>query len=70
MIKILLSERLAERNMTQSELAQLTGIRPSTICDIYHNNIDRINLGHLEKICMVLKCSISDVMKLKNEAFQ
>lgn len=63
MIKILLSERLAERNMTQSELAQLTGIRPSTICDIYHNNIDRINLMHLEKICRVLKCSISEVLK-------
>ena len=63
MIKILLSERLAERNMTQSELAQLTGIRPSTICDIYHNNIDRINLVHLEKICRVLKCSIPEVLK-------
>ena len=63
MIKILLSELLLQRNMTQSELAQQTGIRPSTICDMYHNNIDRINLEHLEKICGVLGCSISEVLK-------
>ena len=63
MIRIFLSELLLQRNMTQSELAQKTGIRPSTICDIYHNNIDRINLEHLEKICVVLKCEISDFMR-------
>ena len=70
MIRIYLADLLKVRNMTQAELAQLTGIRPSTICDIYHNNIDRINLNHLEKICIVLKCDISDLLKLKNDISQ
>lgn len=63
MIRIYLADLLSVRGMTQAELAQQTGIRPSTICDIYHNNIDRINLVHLDKICGVLKCSISEVLK-------
>lgn len=63
MIRIYLKELLSQKNLTQAELAQQTGIRPSTICDIYHNNIDRINLRHLEKICTVLGCQISDFMK-------
>lgn len=33
MIKIRLRELLTEHGMTQSELAESTGIRPSTICD-------------------------------------
>lgn len=34
MVKLNLSKLLADRGMTQSELAHITGIRPSTICDI------------------------------------
>ena len=36
MIKILLSTRLGERRWTQADLARMTGIRPSTINDLYH----------------------------------
>ncbi|MGN0620870.1 MAG: helix-turn-helix domain-containing protein [Porcipelethomonas sp.] len=35
MIKLNLSVLLSERGMTQSELADATGIRPSTICDMH-----------------------------------
>ena len=34
MATIKLKELLKERGMTQAELAKLTGIRPSTICDM------------------------------------
>lgn len=36
MIRILLSTRLGERRMTQSELARATGIRSQTINELYH----------------------------------
>lgn len=62
MIMIKLSELLSERGMTQSELAQLTGIRPSTICDIYNNNCTFLKLDNIDKICSVLKCDIPDLM--------
>ena len=38
MIRLKIKEILNERKMTQAELSVLTGIRPSTICDIYNNN--------------------------------
>ena len=37
MIRILLSTRLGERRMTQSDLARVTGIRSQTINELYHD---------------------------------
>ena len=63
LIKIYLSTILGEYRMTQSELAKKTGIRPATICEIYNETIDRINLNHLSKICEVLKCEVEDILQ-------
>ena len=61
-IKILLSTRLGERRWTQADLARKTGIRPSTINELYHDICERINLDHLDKICEALECDISDII--------
>ena len=60
MIRILLSTRLGELRWTQADLARKTGIRPSTINDLYHEMAERINLEHLDLICEALDCDISD----------
>ena len=62
MIRILLSTRLGERRYTQAELAKKTNIRASTINDYYWELSDRINLKHLDLICEVLQCDISDLL--------
>ena len=62
MIKVLLSTRLGELRMKQSELARATGIRPTTINELYHEKAERVNLNHLDKICNVLHCSLSDII--------
>ena len=36
MIRILLSRKLGELRWTQADLARATGIRPSTINELYH----------------------------------
>ncbi len=64
MIKISLKKLLADRGMTQSELAALTGIRPSTICDICNNTCAFLKLENIDKICLALKCEISDLISL------
>ena len=64
MITIKLRGALEAKNMTQSELAKATNIRPSTISDLCNNVAERIKFEHLEAICKVLKCNISDVLKL------
>lgn len=65
MITLLLHERIAERHMTQSELSRITGIRAATICEMCRNLTERINLHHLESICMALDCDICDIMTLQ-----
>ncbi|MBR3561065.1 MAG: helix-turn-helix transcriptional regulator [Oscillospiraceae bacterium] len=62
MIRILLSTRLGERRWNQAELARMTGIRPSTINDLYHEMSDRVNLDHLDLICEALGCELSDLI--------
>lgn len=62
MIKILLSTRLGERRWTQADLARATGIRPSTINDMYHEIAERVGLEHLDLICEALECDLSDLI--------
>ena len=62
MIIILLSRKLGELRWTQSKLAKVTGIRPNTINDYYHEMTDRINLQHLDLICTALDCDLDDLI--------
>lgn len=62
MIKINLRKLLSDRNMTQSELAVRTGIRPSTICDICGNSCTFLKLEHIDKICFVLGCEVRELI--------
>lgn len=62
MIRILLSTRLGELRWTQADLARKTGIRPSTINEMYHEFCERVNLEHLDQICEALGCELSDLI--------
>ena len=62
MVRILLSTRLGERRWTQADLARKTGIRPSTVNELYHEIAERVNLEHLDLICEALGCEISDIL--------
>ena len=63
MIKIHLSRMLGEKRITQAELARQTGIRPSTIKDIYNEMTERLNINHLDRICEYLNCDITDLIE-------
>lgn len=63
MIKNHLSRLLGERRMSQAKLAELTGIRPATINELYHEIAERVSLEHVDKICEVLDCSIPDLFE-------
>jgi putative transcriptional regulator len=61
-IVIKLDKVLAGRNKTQKELAELTGIRPAAISELYNNQRKSINKEHLEKIAVALQ--ITDIREL------
>lgn len=66
MIYIKLRSLLERKNMTQSELARLTGIRPSTVSDLCNNNSDFIKIDFLNRILKALKCDLHDVLEFKD----
>lgn len=63
MIQIHLSRIVGDRRLSQMELARMTGIRPSTINDIYHDFVERLNLDHLDRLCEALDCSVADLIE-------
>jgi transcriptional regulator with XRE-family HTH domain len=48
--------------MTQKQLAEITGIRPSAISNLCRGFIDRITIDHLERIAKAL--DIRDINEL------
>lgn len=62
MIKILLSRKLGELRWTQADLARKTGIRPTTINELYHEMAERVNLEHLDLICEALDCELGEII--------
>ena len=62
MIRILLSRKLGELRWTQADLARKTGIRPSTINELYHELVERVNLEHLDLICEALDCDLDEIL--------
>ena len=63
MIKIKLCELIGREKMTRKKLSELTGIRPNTIGDLYKEDVKKIDIQILDKICSVFNCSISDVLE-------
>ena len=62
MIKIHLSRLLGERRWTQKDLARKTGIRPTTISELYNELVERVSLDHLDKICEALDIYLSELI--------
>jgi putative transcriptional regulator len=61
-IKIRLKEILAERDMSQRQLAQLMNLRPNTINHLCSDNVDRVYIRTLEHICEALNISIHELI--------
>lgn len=61
MIKSRLLVLLAEKKWTRTELSQKTGIRANTIGDICNDMAERVSLEHIDRICEILDCNISDI---------
>lgn len=62
MIRIFLSRLLGERRWTQADLSRATGIRPSTISDMYNELSERVSLDHLDLICEALDCDLTELL--------
>ncbi|NLW78233.1 MAG: helix-turn-helix transcriptional regulator [Ruminococcaceae bacterium] len=63
MIRIKLSELLGKHKMTQKALADAAGIRPATVSKMYYEEVKRVEIEQLNRICKVFGCSIADLLE-------
>ena len=62
-IIIKVSDMLGKYKMTQKELAEKTGIRPGTVSLLWHGNIKRLDVNHLNKLCNIFNCQPGDLLE-------
>lgn len=56
---------LIDRDMKKKDLAELSGISLASIAKLGRN--ENVNTDILLKICIALKCDISDIMEIVTE---
>ena len=56
---------LVDRNMKKKDLQQLAGISSASITKLGKN--ENVNTEIIEKICVALKCDVSDIMEMTEE---
>lgn len=61
MIKSRLKILLAEHDMSQKMLAEKTGVLPNTISKICNNEIVRVPIDAIDKICEALDCEVGEL---------
>lgn len=63
MVKIHLSRILGERRMTQRRLAELTGLRPNTVNELYNERAKRIDFTTIDRLCQALQCQVGELIE-------
>ena len=67
MIDCKLHMLLAEKRMTQKELAEATGIGQNSISRYTNNTWVKFDKDHLDKLCKYFKCTIEDIITFKED---
>ena len=66
-VRFKLKVLLAEREMTQKQLAEITGIRPPTISAICTNTAKQVPVYAIERICKALSCQPGDFIVYRDD---
>lgn len=66
-VRVVLQDLLDQRNLSQHQLSKMTDIPQPAINLMCLNKAVRFPLDRLAKICEVLECEITDILKLEKE---
>ena len=64
-IEFNIKDIMKKKNITRNKLANLTGATYNVINRYYNNDISRLDLDVLARICYVLDCNVSDIINYK-----
>jgi len=63
-VKLKFSEYIDSRGITRNKVSDLSGIKYSIVDRYYkNNNVERVDLVILAKICCVLQCTLNDIIE-------
>ncbi len=62
-VNLCLKQIMDEKKITRNYLAQITNTRFAVINKWYNNNVEKLDLDVLARICYVLGCSPGDILK-------
>lgn len=66
MIKCHLSRLMGEHKMRIVDVCEATGINRNMIRLLYRETATRIDLGELEKLCKLFKCSVGEMLEISS----
>lgn len=66
-INIRLKEIMDSKNITRNYLARVSNTRFEVINKWYNNELEKMDLDILARICYVLECSPEDIIKYDNK---
>ncbi|MEN1761470.1 helix-turn-helix transcriptional regulator [Anoxynatronum sibiricum] len=64
-MRLRIKELLKEKGLTQYKLAQLSGVRESSLSALARNKQDAVNLRHLEKIAAALEVNPLELFEVE-----
>lgn len=68
MIRCNLNILLAKQRMNVAELHRVTGVSKTLLYLMHNDEVSRVDLESLEKICRVLNCSVGEMFELADDA--
>lgn len=63
--KICLKEILDKKGISRNKLCNMIATNYDLVNRYYNNNVNRIDLDIISRICYVLECDINDLIKYK-----
>lgn len=63
MIVFHVAELMGKHRLTKKALSDITGIRPNTIAALWKGEAKRIEVEHIERLCVALNCQPGDLLE-------